>query len=199
MARNDNCVSDKSVPLKTDREKWNQRYAQEPADLAAPDPFLVRHSDLLKSGRACDLACGRGGNAIFLAEAGYAVDAIDISDVALSSLQGYVEQRGLNIRCIVADLDHYTLPAARYDLVVVFYFFSEPLLPFIKEALKRDGLLFYATYNKRHTSVQPGFNPDYLVEPEALGRYFSNFEILLSEPDAGEERNISRLVARKII
>jgi tellurite methyltransferase len=183
--------------LKNDREKWNQRYADEPTDTPAADPFLVQHSDLLKSGQALDLACGRGGNAIFLAQFGYSVDAIDISDVALSRLQVYADQRGLNIRCIVADLDYFTLPTARYDLVAVFYFFSEPLLLYIEDALKRDGLLFYATYNKRHTSVQPGFNPDYLVEPEALGRYFSQLEILLSEPDAGPERNISRLVGRK--
>jgi len=183
--------------LKNDREKWNQRYADESTDIPAPDTFLVQHSNLLKSGRALDLACGRGGNAIFLAEVGYAVDAIDISDIALSRLKVYADQRGLNIRRIIADLDYFTLPTACYELVAVFYFFSEPLLSSIKDALKRDGLLFYATYNKRHTSVQPGFNPDYLVAPEALGRYFSDFEILINEPEAGEERNISRLVGRR--
>jgi tellurite methyltransferase len=189
--------ANESSPLRNDREKWNRRYAGEPTDIPTPDPFLVQHSDLLRSGRALDIACGRGGNAIFLAEAGYAVDAIDISDIALSKLQVYADQRRLNIRCVVADLDYFTLPKECYDLVVVFYFFSEPRLPSIMDALKRDGLLFYATYNMRHTSVQPGFNPDYLVEPETLGSYFSNFEILISEPDAGEERNISRLVGRK--
>ena len=112
---------------------------------------------------------------IFLAEAGYAVDAIDISDTALSRLKVYADQRRLNIRCIIADLDGFALPTACYDLVAVFYFFSEPLLSSIKDALKRDGLLFYATYNKRHTSVQPGFNPDYLVERDASGSIFRRF------------------------
>jgi len=183
--------------LISDREKWNRRYADEPPDIPAPDPFLAQHSRWLTSGRALDLACGRGGNAVFLAEAGYAVDAIDISDIALSRVRAHAEQRGLNIRFVVADLDYFALPKQLYDLVVVFYFFSEPLLSSIKDALKRGGLLFYATYNKRHTSVQPGFNPDYLVEPQDLGSYFSNFEILIDEPDAGEERNISRLVGRR--
>ena len=182
----------------SDREKWNQRYAHESGDIPAPDPFLVQHSELLKSGRALDVACGRGGNAIFLAESGYAVDAMDISDIALSRLQAYAEKRGLNIRCVVADLDYLALPKQLYDLMVVFYFFSEPLLPSLKDALKQDGLLFYATYNKRHTSVQPGFNPDYLIEPEALTRYFRDFEVLVNEPETGAERNVSRLVGRKI-
>ncbi len=184
--------------MNTDREKWNRRYADEAGDIPAPDPFLVQHRDLLKSGRALDLACGRGGNAIFLARSGYFVDAVDISDIALTKLQVYAKQRGLDIKCIVADLDYFTLPRESYDLVIVFYFFSEPLLTSIKNTLRQGGLLFYATYNERHTSVQPGFNPDYLVEPQALTRYFVDFEILVNEPVAGPEGNISRLIARKI-
>ncbi|MGO9121899.1 MAG: class I SAM-dependent methyltransferase [Desulfomonilaceae bacterium] len=183
----------------TDREKWNQRYADEPADIPAPDPFLVQHNDLLKSGHALDLACGRGGNAIFLAQSGYVVDAADISDIALARLQVYSEQRRLNINCIHADLDYFELAKESYDLVAVFYFFSERLLPSIKQALRQNGLLFYATYNERHTSVQPGFNPDYLVEPQALTRYFIDFEILVNEPEVGANGNISRLIGRKII
>ena len=70
-----------------------------------PILFLRQHSNLLKSGRALDLACGRGGNSVFLAEAGYTVDAIDISDTVLSRLKVYADQRRLNIRCIIADLD----------------------------------------------------------------------------------------------
>jgi len=185
--------------LISDREKWNQRYSDEPGVMPAPDPFLVQHSDLLRSGRSLDVACGRGGNAIFLAQSGYVVDAVDISDIALAKLQVYAEQRGLNIRCVLADLDYFTFAKESYDLVAVFYFFSEPLLPSIKHALRRDGLLFYATYNERHTSVQPGFNPDYLVDPQALARYFSDFEILVDESEAGERGNISRIIGRKIV
>ena len=182
----------------SDREKWNQRYADESPDIPAPDSFLVQHRDLLKFGQALDLACGRGGNAIYLARSGYVVDAVDISDIALSKLRAHAKRLGLNIRCIVADLDRFTLPREFYDLVVVFYFFSKPLLSSIKYTLRPDGLLFYATYNVRHTSVQPGFNPDYLVEPQALSRFFKDYEILVNEPEAGPDGNISRFIARKI-
>ena len=87
---------------------------------------------------------------------------MDISDIALARLKVYSEQLRLNINCIHADLDNFELAKESYDLVVVFYFFSERLIPSIKQTLRQDGLLFYATYNERHTSVQPGFNPDYL-------------------------------------
>ncbi len=181
----------------SDREKWNQRYADETDHLPEPDPFLVRNSNLLESGRALDLACGRGANAIYLANSGYTVDAIDISDKAISRLRTYAIQRGLGIQGIVADLDYFTLAKDNYNLIVVFYFFSESLFAPIQQALKAGGLLFYATYNTRHTSIQPGFNPDYLVEPQALARYLVDLEILVNEPEAGEDRNISRLIGRK--
>jgi SAM-dependent methyltransferase len=183
--------------LKNDREKWDLRYAGEARNLPAPDEFLVDHQDMLRAGRALDAACGRGANAIFLAERGYSVDAIDISIQALYFLQAEALRRGLDVRCVVADLDSYPLQRDIYDLIVVFYFFAKPLIRSIKGALKPGGLIFYATFNKRHTSVRPEFNPAYLVAPEGLASYFQEFDILIHETDAGENGNVSRLIGRK--
>jgi methylase of polypeptide subunit release factors len=108
--------------LKTDREKWDLRYSKESGAFPAPDEFLVTHEETLKSGRALDVACGRGGNALFLAERCYGVDAVDISFQALYQLQAEAIRRGLDIRCVAADLDWYPLPRDLYDLVIVFYF-----------------------------------------------------------------------------
>ena len=71
--------------MKNDREKWDLRYSKESGAFPAPDEFLVAHEEILRSGRALDVACGRGGNALFLAERGYSVDAVDISFQALFS------------------------------------------------------------------------------------------------------------------
>jgi tellurite methyltransferase len=151
----------------------------------------------LSAGRALDLACGRGANSLFLAEAGYSVDAIDISSVVMAELRDEATRRNLKIDCIVADLDHYSAPENAYDLIIVFYFFSDRMIPHIKRALKPEGLLFYATYNKNHTSVHPTFNPAYLIDPSALGDYFSEYEILVHEPEVGESANISRIICWK--
>ena len=183
--------------VQADREKWNQRYAGTASELPEPDPFLVAHQECLGTGRALDLACGTGGNAIFLAEHGYRVDAVDISWNALSQLQAQTRTRALPVRCIVADLDDFPLPTARYDLVIVFYFYDPRLVARIKEAIKPGGLLIYCTYNVRHTSMRPEFNPAYLVQPDGLGSDFSDFEILLHEASTGEKDNISRLIAYK--
>ncbi len=183
--------------MKTDRIKWDNRYTGEPEDLDSPDEFLLEQAGLLTSGRALDLASGLGANSVFLAQKGYCVDALDISFVALSKLGAESRRRGLNVRCATADLDSFPLPVGRYDLVIVFYFFSEPLIMPIMDSMKPRGLLIYATFNERHISVRPEFNPVYLVKPDALAGYFPDFEILIHETDAGEAKNISRLVARK--
>jgi tellurite methyltransferase len=184
--------------VKTDREKWDSRYHERSGPFPEPDPFLVDHAHLLRSGHAVDLACGRGANAIFLAGHGYAVDAVDISFRGLSVLLPEALRRGLDVRCIVADLDYHPLPRDFYDLVVVFYFFSESLMGTIRECLKLGGLVIYATYNWRHALIHPHFNPAYLVPPDGLAQYFSGFTSLIHETTAGERRNISRLIAEKV-
>ena len=183
--------------MKADREKWDSRYAGEAGSFPAPDEFLIAHEALLKPGRALDVACGRGGNAIFLAERGYSVDAVDISFQALDPLQTEAVRRGLDIRCVVADLDRYPLPGHIYDLAIVFYYFSKPLMRSIKDALKGRGLIFYSTFNERHTCVRPEFNPAYLVSADGLLSYFDDFDLLVYEPAVGEHQNVSRLIARK--
>ncbi len=183
--------------MKADREKWDKRYSQESRQLPTPDEFLVAHREFLTSGRALDLACGLGANSIFLAEYGYEVDAVDISLEAISRLRAEVTRRRLRVRCIQADLDYFPLPRATYDVAAVFYFFSEDSIEGIKDALKHRGLLFYATYNERHTSVMPTFNPAYLIPPEALAAHFADFEILVHETSAGDKGNVSRLICRK--
>ena len=183
--------------MKKDREKWDQRYLEERGTSPSPDPWLVEHADLLRSGRCLDVACGRGGNSLFVAEQGYSVHAVDISLAALLELQNEANRRNLDLQCIVMDLDYCSLPVKSYDLVLAFYFFDLRLMDAIRDCLKPRGLIVYATFNHRHTSVKPGFNPAYLVPPSGLIPYFPDFEILLNEPYAGERGNITRMLGRK--
>jgi tellurite methyltransferase len=183
--------------LKDDRDKWNARYNGHDGSTPAPDPLLVEYRSLLTSGRALDLASGLGANAIFLAESGYRVDAIDISEHALARLKAEADRRLLNIDAVIADLDDYPLPKNLYDLVAVFHFFLPRIMPAIQDSLKQGGLLFYATYNFRHTSVKPEFSKKYLVPPGGLIDYFPDLDVVLHESEAGDAGNISRLIARR--
>ena len=104
----------------TDREKWDQRYAEGAyRPRTYPSPFLVERLPELPRGRALDLACGAGRNALHLAEAGYEIEAVDISRVAIERARESARERGLEVSWRVADLDDFVPTRGRYDLITV--------------------------------------------------------------------------------
>lgn len=183
--------------MKKDRDKWDARYLTRGVSFPDPDPFLVANRGLLAGGSALDLASGLGANALFLARCGYRVEAIDISYRALAGLKAKADRLRLDVSAVVADLDHYPIARNRYDLVTVFHFFSPLLMPAIQDSLKQDGILIYSTYNFRHRSVKPGFDPRYLVSPDGLAGYFPDLHVMVHQTEAGEAGNLSRLIATK--
>ena len=106
-----------------DRRDWNTRYSA--ADLvwgAEPNRFVAAELDGRESqGRALDLACGEGRNAIWLAERGWTVTAVDFSDVAIERAEKLAERRGVEVEWICADLASYEPPSATFRLVLVSY------------------------------------------------------------------------------
>ncbi len=88
-----------------DRDKWDTRYRQGSYQARThPTELLAEWLPQLPRGRALDVACGAGRNALYLAEAGYEVEAIDISRVALERLRETARARGLDVTCIETDL-----------------------------------------------------------------------------------------------
>ena len=105
-----------------DREDWNRRYVgSELRWTARPNRFLVGEVADLTPGRALDLACGEGRNAIWLAEHGWQVTGVDFSDVALAKASQLARNRQVNPTWVQADLLDYHPPAAAFELVIVFY------------------------------------------------------------------------------
>ncbi len=183
--------------LNEDRDKWDQRYSQGEPEPSDPDPLLYSYRHLLTGGRALDIAAGLGGNALFVAEQGYAVDAVDISPVALQRLNQAARVGDLPVNCIEADLDTYPIPEETYDLVLIFQFFAPSLMGSIERCLKHGGLLFHSTFNYRHQSLKPEFCPDYLVPRDGLSPFFTELETILDEPEGGPDGNLARLIARR--
>jgi SAM-dependent methyltransferase len=105
------------------RERWNRRWAGEERVHAstAPSRFLVAEVAGLRPGAALDLACGAGRNAVWLAEQGWRVTAVDFSDVALRMARALAVERRTVVDWIEADLLAWTPPARAYDLVCVLY------------------------------------------------------------------------------
>src|SRR5690349_6278647 len=105
-----------------DRAAWNARYAgKELVWSAGPNRFLVSEAGGLPPGRALDLACGEGRNAIWLAEQGFDVTGVDFSDVALDRAVRISAERGVEVEWLHADVTAYAPPADTFALVVLLY------------------------------------------------------------------------------
>lgn len=155
--------------------KWNDAYKNADIKQATPASILKDHAYLLPvnlpphSGEALDLACGRAGNAIFLAKKGFEVDAIDISAVVLKELTTFVQQKKLSINCIERDIEKDGLTVKKYDVIIVSYFLNRQLFPQIVNALKPNGVLFYQTWSQLSCDKSGPSNPDFrLKEAELL-------------------------------
>lgn len=111
-----------SAPSDPKREHWNRRYAS--ADRHAtpvPNRFLVAEVSGMVPGRALDLACGAGRNAVWLAEQGWRVTAVDFSDVGLTMARDLALARGVEIDWIEADVVAWAPESRAYDLVCALY------------------------------------------------------------------------------
>ncbi|HSR26355.1 MAG TPA: class I SAM-dependent methyltransferase, partial [Candidatus Eisenbacteria bacterium] len=109
-----------------DAGHWDERYAaKELVWSAEPNVFVAEATADLPAGRALDLAAGEGRNALWLAERGWRVTAVDFSQVALDRASALARERAIrppgSFATLRADLLDYVPPAQAYDLVLVVY------------------------------------------------------------------------------
>lgn len=137
-----------------DRQRWNARFQQEGYDFA-PAAWLREMESTLRDhaigARALDVACGGGRNALYLAEVGYAVDAWDISDVAIDGLSGELARRAsagqpLGVAPRRVDLERSPLPTEAYDLILDTLYLDRALFALMPLALRPGGRLLLRTF-----------------------------------------------------
>lgn len=146
-----------------------------------PLPFLVEQVTAVKKGRALDLAMGNGRNAICLAQQGYEVDGIDLSETAVRRAVTSARARGLSINGIIADLDHFPLAPNRYDLICCFFYLARPLFPGMKSALRPGGKLIYQSVTIDECLFKPKFPKEWCLERNELLHAFRELRILYYE------------------
>ncbi|MCG8615965.1 MAG: methyltransferase domain-containing protein [Desulfobacterales bacterium] len=157
-----------------DKQKWNKRYLDCTGGESASG-IVSKYLSFAPKGRALDIACGNGRNTICLARAGFEVDAVDISDVALTMLPD-TEPR---INKICLDLDSWQIPRNRYQLVINIRFLDRRLFPMIKESLTPGGILVFESFI--HDTK------DYCLKPNELLHAFNEFRILYYEEKANPQ------------
>ena len=179
---------------------WDEKHAAR-GDDSEPASLLREQAALLPtSGRALDIAAGAGRNAVFLAQAGLDVDAIDQSEVGLAKARSLAAARGVTVRTIQADLERMSLERACYDVVVNFYYLQRSLIAPLRDALKPGGLVFFETYTVDQLAMPGGRGPrrsEFLLEAGELRSMFDGYEILHWSEGVERTRAIASLVARK--
>jgi tellurite methyltransferase len=184
----------------SDQERWDARWSAEAvAHVREPHPLLVRFisRQAMPGGRALDVACGVGQNAIWLAQRGFTVDAVDISPVALAYGRQAAARAGVTVNFCQADLDAWAPQTRVYDLVCGFRFLNRRLWPLLQAALRPGGWLLYQTYNLRKLTPGADFSAEYLLAVGELPRTFPGWETLEAGDDGGPSHDQSWIVCRK--
>lgn len=179
-----------------DKERWNIRHQKRPMS-DNPAKILQKFLSYAKVGKALDIACGTGRNSHYLEEQGFIVDAVDLSDFALSKLKN-----SKNINKIEADLDIYELEKNQYDLILNMNYLNRRYFPQIKEALKEGGVVIFETFIVAHGDFENPSNPEYLLQKNELLHAFIGLDIIYYEEridvnSRGEKVSIASLVAKK--
>ena len=149
--------------------KWDARYAGA-TNAGEPSRVLSEHAHLLPpQGRALDLACGLGANALFLARFGLATSGWDLSPVAIHHLQASARAQALQIDAEARDVTVRPPEPRSFDVICVSYFLERMLTRDLIYALRPGGLLYYQTFTRSGANCGGPRNPAYrLAENELL-------------------------------
>ena len=190
--------------MKSDQKRWDQRFkGKKFAFGKKANSFLRRHIALLPKAKALDLAAGEGRNAVFLAQHGFKVDAVDISEIGLRKTQELAGKGRVRVHTILADLDSYPIKRGEYNLITNFYFLSRNIIPKMKRGLKKGGMVVLETYLLQHRRLHTGGpkNPKYFLKPNEPLQLFKGFRILVYREgifeEGGKRKAIASLIAQK--
>ncbi len=201
--------------MPSSQSEWDAKHQLTADDSSAePTSILCELWPLLPSGAAVDLACGTGRNALFLAERGLHVIAVDWSGAALDILEARARNKKIPTRriqalgeikralragidLVQADLEKMGLPARSFDLILNIQYLQRSLFPQICRALRPNGMLLFETYTQAQLDFCSGpRNPAHLLKVGELREAFPELHLLFyRELRAGQ--GIASLAARK--
>jgi len=165
-----------------------------------PSSWLLFNADLIpRAGRALDVACGRGRHALFLAERGLIVTAVDRDPRAVEGLRAEAARRRLAVEARVLDLETGGPDLGReaFDLVVVVHYLHRPLFPALVQALAPGGLVIYETFTMEQARLGQPSNPDFLLKHGELRERLRPLAVVREREGLVEGRYVAAVAARK--
>ena len=163
-------------------EFWNEVWADIEDCGSGSDEILVDQVKDLTPGRALDIGCGTGGNAVWLAKKGWQVTAVDHSSVAIEKGKRFAVEQGVNVLFVVADASQFK-PQGDYDLITCFYIQLFPqqrgnMLAKMSKALAPGGTFLFVSLDK--TGPTSGWSEEDLLSlttPEEIVAQIKELQI----------------------
>lgn len=170
----------------TQRDMWNERYRERGALWGtAPNEFVVDRLSAVAPCRALDLGAGQGRNAIWLAQQGHLVTAVDVSDVAMAQGSQIAAQAGVEVDFVAADLETWEPSPEEFDLVLLAYLQApeqarRALHAKAARALAPDGLVVVVAHHVDNLEHGFGGPPmkEVLFDEEGLADDFADLEVI---------------------
>ncbi|MDH3455358.1 MAG: class I SAM-dependent methyltransferase [Gemmatimonadota bacterium] len=195
--------------------EWDRRYAKPGfAYGTAPNGFLTFAAHHLPKGRVLSLGEGEGRNAVYMAELGCDVTAVDASTVGLGKARRLASERGVSITTVVSDLSTYRIEPEQWDGVVSIFCHLPPDLRRrvhrdVVTGLRPGGVLLVEMYTVNQLALGTGGPPvaDLLVRLSDLLQEFNLLSVILAreiEREVLEGRchsgrsAVAQLIAQKI-
>ncbi|MBC80085.1 MAG: SAM-dependent methyltransferase [Gammaproteobacteria bacterium] len=165
------------------QQKWNKRYAaSELVWSVQPNVLFASEVANLTPGKALDVACGEGRNAIWLADKGWEVTAIDYADAAVAKGVSMADRRGVFVNWVVADIAD--VEKSQYDLVAVLYFHTgqnerQEWLPTVVNCVAPKGSFIYIGHDPSNICYGVGGprDPALLPSVEEITNCLKGFKI----------------------
>lgn len=175
------------------QEKWDERFSIDGYVYGtAPNSFLTEVAEALKpESRILCLGAGEGRNAVWLAQQGHRVTAIDFSQQALNKGRALADRNGVTVDWVRGDLETYEVAPSSWDVVLCFFLHTPPAIrkrthQLVQTALTTDGLFVLEAYHPRQIEYGTGGPPqvDWLMDLSLL---------------ANELPELSPIIARELV
>lgn len=182
---------------------WNERYrtgAHAASDFnTEPSPLLASVASKLPPGHALDVAAGAGRNALWLADHGWQVTAVDGSSAAIEVLRNRAKERVLVIDAFVSDLEkhEFSIAPSTWDLIAMCYYLQRDLFEPAKNGVVPGGVIVAIVH-----ITEPGEEPTgHRLRPGELAGHFRDWEVLHyregTPNDPMHKRACAEIVARR--